>query len=103
MQIIEEGEQAFLKQLEVLLRIPEIREKDHQSLLEAKEGIVSALEWREVLLSLMTNLTMEVMAMKISPELRDFYSLLYNNRESIEGLTHDIKGSMTLLMIFDNE
>ncbi|MQW23095.1 MULTISPECIES: hypothetical protein [unclassified Lactococcus] len=60
MQIIEEGEQAFLKQLEVLLRIPEIREKDHQS-------------------------------------------LLYNNRESIEGLTHDIKGSMTLLMIFDNE
>lgn len=58
-------------------------------------------EWNQVLLDFLSQLTSEVMGMRISPEMRDIYSKLYNNRSGLEHLHHDTEGSMTLLIIFD--
>ncbi|WP_252899615.1 bacteriocin immunity protein [Lactococcus fujiensis] len=91
----------FLEKIAKSIEIQGLREDDRQLLLNAKKKIEDGYEWRETLLGLLTNLNAEAMALKLSPGLREFYSLLYNNRASLEDLKHDIKGSMTLLMIFD--
>lgn len=101
MELIEEGEQAFFRKIDLLVQQPEIHVEDRQLLLRAKQYIMEGQEWSAVLMELLTNLTARVMAMALSPELREFYSLLYKNRSHFEQLHHDIEGSMTLLMIFD--
>ena len=101
MQIIEEGEQAFYKKIDCYSRIRSIRKEDQLMLFRAKEKIQNGENWRETLMDLLVKMNAEAMALKLSPGLREFYSLLYNNREEIESLERNIKGSMTMLMIFD--
>ena len=101
MKIVEEGVFAFCGQIDRLLTQAELAPEDRRLLRQAQANIRSGHAWNAVLLDLLSSLTARVMALSLSPELREFYSLLYQNRIALEKLQKNIEGSMTLLMIFD--
>lgn len=101
MKVIDEGKQAFFNHVDKLLAIPSLSAIERQVLIGSRIKIENGENWSQVLLNLLTFLTAQAMGLNLSPELRDFYSRLYNNRQNLENLKEDVEGSMTLLIIFD--
>lgn len=101
MKIKDEGEVAFYKKMDELINHTSLHEEDRLLCKKVKQRIKRGEDWGEVLLDFLIQLTFQSMGMKISPEMRDIYSKLYNNRSALENLHHDTEGSMTLLIIFD--
>lgn len=94
------GETALLEQLINLILNPETTKDERAALTTAKKALEQKTSVAKVVNDLLNELMPAAVGLKMSPEMKSFYSKLYTNRSALKALETGAAGSTLLFSLF---